>query len=59
MEFIENFKEWMYRKKYIQAWPLLESLAEASCIINPKFILVDDFVFLDCGNENLYFYNSN
>ncbi len=59
MKYFENFKEWIYRKRNIQPWPFLETLAEASYVINPQFIIVDDLVFLDCENENLCYYNSN
>ena len=51
MKYLENLKEFIYRKKYIKSWPLIETLAEAYYVINPQFICVDDYVFLDCGNE--------
>lgn len=58
MKYFETFKEWLYRKRNIQSLPLIATLAEATYVINPKFILVDDYVFLDCGNENLHSYAS-
>lgn len=58
MKYFKNFKEYIFRKRFIQPWPFLETLAEATCVINPQFIIVDDLVFLDCGNENLCYYDS-
>ncbi len=59
MNFFENIKEYIYRKRFIQPWPFLETLAEASYVINPKFIVVDDLIFLDCDNEDLCNINSD
>lgn len=55
---VKSFKEWVWRKKMITPEPILETLADATDVINPKFIAVGDYIFLNCGNENLYLYES-
>lgn len=45
MKFIKKIKEYIYRKRFIQPWPFLETLAQAAYVINPKFVVVGDLVF--------------
>lgn len=56
MKIHKKLDEWLYRKRMIQPYGLLETLSEAKYVIDPHFIVVGDYVFLDCDNEALYSY---
>ena len=63
MNLFENFGEWLYRKRMIHPGPLLESLSYAGDVINPKFVVVGEYVFLDSEygnsrNNNLSVYRN-
>ena len=50
--------EWVNTKRSTHQHLLLNTLADATYVIAPKFISVGEYVFLDWGNENLYLYES-
>lgn len=48
-----------FKKNKHEEWPLMETLAEASYILNPEFKAIGDYIFLDYGQDYLTDYEQS